>query len=362
MKITLIEIPVKDVVEGYRNSNEEGVIGYDGKLNIRPKYQREFVYKDKQRDAVIGTLRKDFPLNVMYWAANGDGSSEVIDGQQRTISICEYVAGNFSIGEMYFHNLPKDQQEQILQYKLMVYFCEGTDSEKLDWFETINIAGEKLTEQELRNAAYTGPWLSDAKRYFSRTGCAAYGLASSYLTGVAIRQEYLETAINWISGGNIAQYMSKHQQDANANELWLHFQAVISWVKVVFPTYRKEMKGVDWGALYRLHGKDTFDSKLLETKVSELMRDEDATKKSGIYAYLVTGEEKHLSIRAFTDNMKREAFEKQKGTCPRCGDGKIYKIEEMEADHIEPWHAGGKTIAENCKMLCKRHNREKGGI
>jgi hypothetical protein len=362
MKITLKEIPVRDVIAGYKNNNEEGVLGYSGKLNIRPKYQREFVYKEKQRDSVIETLRKSFPLNVMYWVSNADGTFEVLDGQQRTISICEYVAGNFSIGEMYFHNLPQDRKEQILQYPLMIYLCEGTDSEKLDWFRTINIAGEKLTEQELRNAVYTGPWLTDAKRHFSKTGCAAYGLGSSYLIGAAIRQEYLETAIDWISGGTIEHYMATHQHDANANELWLHFQAVINWVKVIFPDYRKEMKGVDWGGLYRLHMKKTFDSKLLETAVSKLMRDEDVTKKSGIYSYLVTGEEKHLSIRAFTDNMKREAYERQQGVCPRCNKEQHYELGEMEADHIMPWHAGGRTISDNCKMLCQKHNREKGGI
>lgn len=361
MKIELKEIPVSEVVAGYKNSNEEGVVGYGSKLNIRPKYQREFVYKDEQRNSVIETLRKDFPLNVMYWASNGDDTFEVLDGQQRTISICEYVAGNFSIGEMYFHNLPDDQKEQLLQYKLMVYFCEGTDSEKLDWFKTINIAGVQLSNQELRNAVYTGPWLTDAKRYFSKTGCAAYGLGEKYLTGKVNRQEYLETAIDWISGGKVEQYMAQHQRDANANALWLHFQTVINWVKVVFPNYRKEMKDVDWGVLFKLHGNDTFDSKQLEARVSELMRDEDVTKKSGIYAYLVTGVEKHLSIRAFTDNMKREAFERQGGVCPRCDKDKRYAIEEMEADHITPWHEGGKTVAENCKMLCKRHNREKGG-
>ena len=361
MKIELREIPVRDVVAGYKNNNEEGVIGYAGKLNIRPKYQREFVYKDKQRDNVIGTLRRDFPLNVMYWVSNTDGTFEVLDGQQRTVSICDYVAGNFSIGEMYFHNLTQNQKDQILQYPLMVYFCEGSESEKLDWFKTINIAGEQLSDQELRNAVYTGPWLSDAKKHFSKTGCAAYGLASAYINGAAIRQEYLERAIDWISDGKIEKYMAQHQNDKNANELWLHFQKVINWVKVLFPNYRKEMKGVDWGALYRRQGKEIFDSEILEAKVSTLMRDEDVTKKQGIYAYLITGEEKYLSIRAFTENMKRESFERQKGICPRCAKTKHYEIDGMEADHIKPWHEGGKTIASNCQMLCIHHNRSKGG-
>ena len=176
MQIELREISVREVVDGYINNAEDGVVGYCGKLNIRPKYQREFVYRDKQRDSVIETVRKNFPLNVMYWVKNSDDTYEVLDGQQRTISICEYVAGNFSLDFQYFHNLTDTEREQILDYKLMVYFCEGNDREKLDWFKTINIAGEKLTDQELRNAIYTGTWLTDAKRYFSRSGCPAYGI------------------------------------------------------------------------------------------------------------------------------------------------------------------------------------------
>src|SRR3990167_4595081 len=234
MKIKLKEITIKEVANKYTNDNEEGVVGYGGKLNIRPKYQREFVYKDHQRDAVIETVRKNFPLNVMYWVENEDGTYEVMDGQQRTISICEYVAGKFSLNYQYFHNLESVEKEKILDYKLMVYFCEGNDKEKLDWFKTINIAGEKLTDQELRNAIYTGTWLTDAKRYFSKSGCPAHGIGSDYLSGVAIRQDYLETAISWLSNGNIEQYMADNQHKPNANELWLYFQKVISWIEVVF--------------------------------------------------------------------------------------------------------------------------------
>ena len=196
MKIELNEITVKKLTDGFVDNAEQGVVAYGGKLDIRPPYQREFIYKDKQRDAVIDSVRKDFPLNVMYWAVREDGDYEVIDGQQRTLSICQYVNGDFSINGLAFHNLKDDQQQQILGYKLMVYFCSGTDSEKLDWFRTINIAGEEHTDQELRNAVYAGPWTADAKRYFSKTGCPAYGLASDYLRGSPIRQEYLETAID----------------------------------------------------------------------------------------------------------------------------------------------------------------------
>lgn len=359
MKIELKEISIKEVFAGYINNNEEGVVGYNGKLNIRPKYQREFVYKDKQRDEVIETVRKSFPLNVMYWVKNEDGTYEVLDGQQRTISVCEYVEGNYSINYQYFHNLEEDEKEQILNYKLMIYFCEGTDKEKLDWFKTINIAGEKLTDQELRNAIYTGTWLTDAKKHFSKTGCPAYGLGSDYLKGVAIRQDYLETAIRWISHDSIEEYMAKNQHKPNANELWLYFQSVINWIKVTFPNYRKEMKGIDFGFLYNEFKDKEFDSKKIEKEIVELMQDEDVTKKSGIYSYVLTGNEKFLNIRAFTDKQKRESYEKQKGICTKCEEH--FELNEMEADHIKPWHEGGKSISENCQMLCKMCNRVKSG-
>ena len=359
MEIKLKEISVKDVVNGYYNNDEEGVVGFGGKLNIRPKYQREFVYKDKQRDAVIETVQKKFPLNVMYWVVNEDGTYEVLDGQQRTISICEYAAGTFSLDSMYFHNLTDVEQEQILDYKLMVYFCEGNDKEKLDWFKTINIAGEKLTNQELRNAIYTGTWLTEAKKYFSKTGCPAYSIGSDYLTGSAIRQDYLETAISWINHGEIEQYMAENQHKPNANELWLYFQNLINWIQVVFPKYRKEMKGVNYGILYNRYKDQEFDSAKIEEEITKLMQDEDVTKKSGIYEYVLTRNEKYLNIRAFTDKQKREAYERQNGICPKCG--VEFAIEEMEADHITPWHEGGKTTSINCQMLCKHDNRIKSG-
>src|SRR5690554_1338849 len=359
MKIELKEITVRELAENFQDNAENGVIGFGGKLDIRPPYQREFIYKDKQRDAVIDTVIKDYPLNVMYWAVRDDGGFEVIDGQQRTISICQYVNGDFAHNFMYFHNLQNDQKEQILNYKLMVYICSGTDSEKLEWFKTINIAGEKLTEQELRNAVYSGSWVSDAKRYFSKNACPAYQIGSDYLTGSPIRQEYFETAIDWISDGNIEVYMSNHQHDPNASALWRYFQDVISWVKATFTTYRKDMKGVEWGFLYNEFKDEIYDTKKLETEISELMQDEDVTRKSGIYAYVLTKKEKYLSIRSFTDKQKREAYERQLGICPKCENH--FQLNEMEADHITPWHEGGKTTSDNCQMLCKHDNRIKSG-
>ena len=359
MKIELHEITVREVSKNYVDNAEEGVVGYNGKLNIRPKYQREFVYDDKKRDAVIDTIFKDFPLNVMYWVKNEDGTFEVLDGQQRTISFCQYVKSDFSVGNRAFHNLTNTEQEKLLNYKLMVYFCEGNDKEKLDWFKIINIAGEKLTEQELRNAVYTGTWLTNAKSIFSKSNCAAYLLSKEYVNGSPIRQEILETALSWISKGEIEKYMSVHQQDPNANELWTYYRNIIEWVKLTFTTYRKEMKGIDWGSLYDKFKDKMFDAKKLEKEVQSLMMDDEVTAKKGIYPYGLTRNEKYLNIRAFTESQKREAYEKQKGVCPVCK--KKWKIEEMEADHITPWHEGGKTSTENCQLLCKEDNRRKSG-
>ncbi|MCF7827195.1 MAG: DUF262 domain-containing protein [Candidatus Marinimicrobia bacterium] len=359
MNIELKEITVRELTQGYEDNDEAGVTGYGGKLDIRPPYQREFIYKDKQRDAVIDTITKEFPLNVMYWAVREDGNFEVIDGQQRTISVCQFVEGDFAFENRYFHNLQKDEQEKILDYKLMVYFCSGTDSERLDWFKTINIAGEKLTDQELKNAVYAGSWVTDAKRYFSKTACPAYGLGGDYLNGTAIRQDYLETVIKWISNDDIKGYMAKHQHKPSANSLWLYFQSVIAWVQATFPTYRKEMKGIAWGDLHNMFKDKELDPNKLETQISSLMEDEDVTNKKGIYSYVLTWKEKHLNIRAFSKNQKREAYERQKGVCPVCNEQ--FKIEEMEGDHITPWHEGGRTSAENCQMLCKEDNRRKSG-
>jgi hypothetical protein len=361
MKIDLHRITVEELCEGFVDSAEQGVVAYAGKLDIRPPYQREFVYKDKQRNAVIDTVRKNFPLNVMYWAVREDGKYEVIDGQQRTLSICQYVNGDFSIDGMYFSNLQDDQRRQILDYECMVYFCSGTDSERLAWFRTINIAGVELTAQELRNAVYTGPFTADAKRYFSKTGCAAYVLAGDYLHGKAIRQEYLETAIDWHreteSAGTIDEYMGRHQHDANASPLWQYFQRVVAWTKATFPKYRKEMKDVEWGPLYNQFKDSTLDTDKLEKQVAKLMQDDDVTRKAGIYPFVLDGQERHLNLRAFSDNQKREAYERQTGKCAKCG--KPFGIEDMEGDHITPWHLGGKTDGKNCQMLCKDDNRRK---
>lgn len=357
MEIKEVKITVGELTKGYLDNAENGVVAYNGKLDVRPPYQREFVYGEKQRNAVINTAMEGFPLNTMYWADKGDGTYEIIDGQQRTISLCQYVNGDFAFDFLYFHNQPEDIQKKFLDYELTVYLCTGTASEKLDWFKTINIAGEELTDQELRNAVYAGPWVSDAKRHFSKSGCVASLLGSDYVSGSPIRQELLETAINWISKGNIEIYMGNHQMDPNANALWMYYQSVITWVKATFPTYRKFMKGVEWGGLYNIYKDNVYDTDALEKEIKRLAIDDDVTNKKGIYPYLLTKEEKHLSIRAFTDAMKISAYEFQFGICPICGEH--FEISQMEADHIVPWSQGGKTNAENCQMLCRSCNRKK---
>lgn len=374
MNIRLVHIKARDLFNGYQDNGDNGVVAYGGMLDVRPAYQREFVYKPEQQQAVIDTLSKGYPLNVMYWADHGNGHYELIDGQQRTLSICTFLNGDFSCTGLFgikqpqaFHTLPEDRREQLLDYELTVYICDGTESEKLEWFKTINIAGEELTDQELRNAVYTGPWVSDAKRYFSKTGCAAYGLGSKYLKGTANRQDYLETVIYWYGDRenpkqSIEECMMKHQLDPNAQDLWDYFRRVIEWVELLFPTYRKEMKGLPWGIYYNRYHKNTYDPKALEQEVATLMADEDVTKKSGIYKYVLekaigNDDPSVLGIRPFSDSQKRTAYEQQGGICTCCG--KKYKYEEMEGDHIKPWSKGGKTEIENLQMLCRDCNRRK---
>lgn len=370
MNIEERKVTIREVTDGYFNDAEEGVRGYDDNLDIRPQYQREFVYRDRQRDEVIRTVMKGLPLNVMYWVDRGDTfvhdnpgepRYEVMDGQQRTISICEYVDGSFSVDDKYFSNLPADIQQKILDYELFIYVCSGTDSEKLDWFRIINIAGEQLTDQELRNAVYAGPWVSDAKRYFSKTGCPASQLGDGYLKGSSIRQEYLETTIFWAAskeGISIEEYMGQHQYDANAKALWSYFRDVIEWVQATFKKKRREMKGLPWGIFYNKYSARTdLDPDKLEKQISTLMSDDDVTKKSGVYAYLLTGDERCLSIRNFDNRDKRAAYERQKGVCPICG--KHFEIEHMHADHIVPWSKGGRTVPGNCQMLCTLCNLRK---
>lgn len=376
MHIELKKITIRELTAGYINEEEAGVKGYHGLLDIRPPYQREFIYDDKKKIAVIATVRKGFPLNVMYWAKREDSSEvpfEVMDGQQRTISICQYLIGDFAYQGLYFSNLTEDEKEQILNYELMVYFCEGKPSEKLEWFKTINISGMELTDQEMRNAVYAGPFVSDAKRYFSKSKCAAYQIGSDLLKGTPIRQDYFETVLKWKVQSesknqqviSINDYMARHQHDPNAVQLWNYYQAVINWAISLFKTRNRSnvVKGLNWGMLYDRFHNELLDRDVIEKRTIELLNDDEVQKTSGIIPYILTGDERELGLRAFPNGIKRHVYEKQRHYCanPKCPNkDKEFAFEEMEGDHITPWRDGGRTIEENCQMLCRNCNRRKG--
>lgn len=376
MKIELQKITVRELTQDYEDNEEQGVRGYGGKLDIRPPYQREFIYDEKKRAAVITTIKKGFPLNVMYWATRDEDAEvpfEVMDGQQRTISICQYVNGDFAYDFQYFHNLTESEQNDILDYELMVYVCSGNDREKLDWFETINIAGERLTAQELRNAVYAGPFVSDAKRYFSKSNCAAYNMGKYLINGSPIRQDYLETTLKWIANSQskpgqkmtIEGYMAKHQHDPNAVQLWQYFSAVITWITATYDLKKRKliMKGVDWGKLYDRFKDELIDKAKIDQEIGKLIIDSEVQNKKGICSYVLTRDEHDLGLRAFPDDIKLEVYEAQHHHCanPDCPNKDVeFDISEMEGDHIKPWRDGGKTVLENCQMLCRDCNRRKG--
>lgn len=367
MQIELKSIPIRDLIAGYENDPDTGVVGYGGRLDIRPPYQREFRYDLKQQQAVINTIMKGFPLNIMYWSVVGDDQYEMIDGQQRTLSICEFFNHEFNIvdpdrGVLYFGTLSDKEKQRFLDYELTVYFCTGENKEKLDWFRVINIAGERLLDQKLRNAVYVGPFVIDARRYFSKTGCPAYKIGCDYMAGNPIEQAYLETILKWAARKEgvqkIDDYMARHQYDPNANKLWAYYMQIITWVQSTFIRYRKEMKGLDWGEMFEEFGENTYDTAALEKQIHDLMEDDEIMKKSGIYRYVLSGDLRDLSFRAFDKKMKREAYERQQGICAHCK--RHFELEEMEADHITPWKEGGTTVVENCQMLCRECNRKKG--
>lgn len=375
MQITETKVKVSDLCKNYSDNGDGGVFGFDGKLTIRPAFQREFVYKDKQRNAVIETVRKGYPLNVMYWSKVTDTEFEVLDGQQRTISLGQYLNGDFAIkingNDKFFHNLTDTEKQQIQDYELTIYICDGTEDEKLEWFRIINIAGEILTPQELLNATYTGTWLADAKNYFSKRNCVAGQMADGYIKGNPIRQDYLEKVLSWIADRDNLEsgqmYMAIHQHDADANDLWLYFQTVINWAKMLFPVSRKGMTDVqDWGLLYNKYHNNQYNSNMLEVDIQRLLMDDDVTKSSGIIPYVLSDrtkyDEKNLSIRAFTEAQKRRAYERQGHKCLCCVKNGIdteYAYNEMQGDHIIPWSQGGRTIDDNLQMLCQKCNNDK---
>lgn len=369
MNITPVHITVGELAEGFEDRATGGVTAYAGELDVRPEYQREFVYEPKERDAVLRTVMRGLPLNVMYWVDRGAGEHpryEVMDGQQRTISLCGYVNGDFTVDERGFANLESDEQQRILDYELMVYVCDGTDSEKLDWFQTINVAGKPLMKQELRNAVYHGPFVARAKEYFSRTGGPADAQLKGYLAGAQNRQEWLETVLLWgaLHEGlpSIEAYLAAHQRSrADADRLWSYVRQVFDWVEARFTNRTsarmKLMRGLDWGPLFDAHGMDDYDSDTDEARISAFILDDEVTNKKGIYRYVITGDERTLSLRAFTEAQKHALYERDGGICPICGEH--FELSQMEADHITPWSQGGKTELDNGQMLCRDCNRRK---
>ena len=371
MTIKPISVTVREITQGYVNNDEQGVRGYNGLLDIRPPYQREFIYNDKEQQAVINTVLRGYPLNVMYWVKRNEDAEcpyEVMDGQQRTLALCEYVAGKFSIEFKNFFNQPEDIQKRILDYELTVYVCEGEHSEKLEWFKTINIAGKPLNEQEILNAIYAGPFVSDAKRHFSKTNCGASKLGKDLVNGVPIRQDFLKVALEWMAdhekregkAQSRVSYMSEHQHDPNANNLWTYFQNVLNWAITNFDMkkFKRIMKGLDWALYYDKFHDKTLDTVEMAKQISVLMRDSEIQRQSGIIPYVLTGDERHLDLRAFPEDIKLAVWEKQKHICPLCN--KEFDFEFMEGDHIKPWREGGRTVIENCQMLCRDCNRHKG--
>ena len=370
MNVTYAPVTVRELKEGYQDFGDAGVVALQGRLDARPPYQREFVYSEAQQVEVIDTVLMGAPLGLVFWAVRepspeNPAEFEILDGQQRTLSLMRFVNNGFSVKyggvELAFGNLPQDVQDRLLDYELLVYVCDGDESERLMWFRRINIAGSVLNAQELLNAVFSGPWLTHAKAYFSKQGGAAAGVSDGYVKAVANRQEFLVTALRWIArreGTSIEGYMGAHQHDGNANELRNYFARAIDWAKSTFPVRRKELRGVDWGSLYDRFGTDvSLDADELETRVQELMSDPDVTKKSGIYEYVLSGSERALSVRAFNDRDKRTAFEKQGGKCAICAE--VFDFEDMQGDHIVAWSQGGRTLPENCQMLCRKCNATK---
>lgn len=366
MKATLRPTTIREVIENFVDNHEEGVRGLNGALNIRPKYQREFVYDALKQKKVMDTIYKGLPLNTFYWALNDDGTYEVLDGQQRIMSFCRCITESIAL-DVYggrlvgFDGLTEAEKDAILDYELTVYICEGTDKDKLEWFKTINIAGEPLTEQELRNAVYTGEWLTHAKTLFSKqNGWVTTITDNKYLSGAQNRQIWLETALKWVADRDnidIREYMAKHQQDKNADDLMVYFKNVIDWVDTLFTVYRKEMKGLPWGIYYNKYHKNTYSPSEIEQRTKELIDDDEVQNTRGIYEYLLSGDEKHLNLRTFDSKLKRKVYERQEGLCAKCKEK--FDFEDMEGDHIIPWSQGGKTTEENLQMLCKSCNGRK---
>ena len=389
MRTTLLtDLTVREICEGfvYIQLEGKGLFGWSGKLTIQPEYQRNYLYAEndgKKEIAVIDSILKDYPIGLIYFNEPDKGKYEILDGQQRITSIGRFVTGKFAIKdkfgmEQYFTGLSQEEKDKILSYKLLVYICNGTEKEIKEWFETINIAGVPLNKQELLNATYSGPFVTLAKTTFSNTRNPQLQKWGCYVNGNANRQDILHTALEWVSKGedNIGGYMSLHRNDNSIEELKNYFDTVIEWAKTIFGEPKSEMKGLEWGAFYERFHKNSYNPAEVQKRVNELYADEYVTNKKGIFEFVLDNEKemKLLSIRIFDDSTKKTVYTRQTNAareqgisnCPECAKGhenvrtKIYKITEMDADHVTAWSKGGATTIENCQMLCKPHNRAKG--
>lgn len=384
MKTTLkTAITVKDICAGfvYNELEGKGLFGLSGKLTIQPEYQRNYIYADGKRDvAVIESILKGYPLGLIYFNKVGEDSFEVLDGQQRITSIGRYVTDKFAVIEdgkpQYFNSLSEDKRKIIEQTKLLIYECEGTETEIKAWFKTINIAGVPLNQQELLNAVYSGQFVTLAKAEFSNSQNSNVNKWAAYISGSAIRQDFLERALDWVSKGKIDDYMSRHRTDTNITELKTYFNTVIDWASTVFTDVESEMKGLEWGRLYESYKANPYDPQKVSAQVKELYADSYVKNRKGVFEYILGGlvDKKLLDVRVFDEATKKSVYAKQKseaeknGTsnCSLCAIGhdsnktKIWKLTEMDADHVTAWSNGGATDIKNCEMLCKTHNRAKG--
>lgn len=389
MQTTLLtDLTVREICEGfvYNQLEGKGLFGWSGKLTIQPEYQRNYLYAEndgKKEIAVIDSMLKDYPIGLIYFNEPQTGRYEILDGQQRITSIGRFVTGKFAIKdkfgmEQYFTGLTEEEREKILNYRLLIYVCNGTEKEIKEWFETINIAGVPLNKQELLNATYSGPFVTLAKATFSNSRNPQLQKWGCYVSGNANRQDILHTALAWVSKGeeNIGGYMSLHRQDGDIEELKTYFDTVIEWAKTLFGEPKSEMRGLEWGMFYELYHTHSYNPTTLRQRVDELYADEFVTNKKGIFEYVLGGEidKRLLNIRIFDENTKRTVYARQTNeakrqgisNCPECAKGhenvrtRIYKASEMDADHVTAWSKGGATSIENCQMLCKAHNRAKG--
>lgn len=385
MKTTLLtELTVDDICRGfvYNELEGKGLFGWDGKLVIQPEYQRNYIYADGKKDvAVIDSLLKGYPLGLIYFVKVGDDRYEVLDGQQRITSFGRFVRGKFPVVDAegmphYFDGLNAEEQGRILGSKLTIYVCEGAETEIKEWFKTINIAGVPLVEQELLNAIYSGPFVTAAKEVFSNSGNSEMQKWKCYVAGDEQRQKILETALKWVSGGEVQDYMGRHRFDKDCRELKTYFTSVIDWIDGVFKGVKDEMCGLEWGRLYETYRKTAYNPEKVWRRVEELYGDEFVTDRRGIFEYVLGGEKEArlLNVRVFSDKEKKQVYARQTAdaekrgvsNCPLCAVGheasakRIWKIGEMDADHVTAWSKGGATDISNCQMLCKTHNRAKG--